>query len=214
MANDCAPIAKAVVLQVNRLEDDGSPMVGEGNQYITNILTQMQLTPVYKTGDEVELPNANGDMCGYYKDRDRLKRDDVTMGLCRPDPELMELLAGGVVLTDGDAVGYGSPSIGEEDSNGVGIQLWAKRFLGTTGNLDPDFPYARFLYPRVYLTQGQRTHENAPLTIQLTGWATENPQWLDGPDNDWPVDSDRIWQWIPTTTVPDAVCGYVPAVAS
>lgn len=214
MANTCRAHVQACAMRVTRLEPNGVPDPGADNLYVSDALTRLEVTTVLSEGDEFEVKNACGEVCVNFKDCDRLKRLDITLGLCKPDPELLELLAGGTVLESGAAVGYAYPAIGQTSCpNGVSIELWAKR-ITDSGALDPDFPYEWYVLPRVYLNPTTRTFENGPITVELTGEAIENENWFDGPSNDWPVDSDRVLQSLPTTTMPTPTCGYQSLVAS
>lgn len=214
MANDCARIVQACALRVTRLNSNGTIDAGADGSYVTDALTQLVVTPVITEGDEFETKNACGAVCVNVKDCDRLKRLDLTLGLCYPDPELMEILVGGTVLTDGTATGYAFPAIGEQTCpNGVGLEIWAKRY-DSTGAVNNNYPYEWFVFPRTYWQHGARTHENGPLTIELTGFATENDNWVDGPANDFPVASDKVLQSIPTTDLPDIQCGYVTVTST
>lgn len=214
MANTCPAVVQACAIRVSRLDGAGVPDPGANNLYVSDSLTQLVITPEVEEGDEFTVKNACGAVCVNVKDCDRLKRLNLTLGLCKLDPELQEIIAGGVVLTSGAAVGYGFPKIGEVACpDGVSIELWAKRYT-SGGQLDPDFPYEWFVLPKTTWQHGARTHENGPLTIEFTGFAVENENWFDGPLNDWPVDSDRVLQHIPTDTLPDALCGYGQILAS
>lgn len=207
MANTCAKQVQACAIRIARLEPNGVPDPGANNLYTSDALTQLTVEPVLSEGDEFEVKNACGAVCVNVKDCDRLKRLDLTLGLCYPDPQLLELLAGGTVLTSGAAVGYAFPELGAEACpNGVSIELWTKRY--DSGGQPDAFPYEWYVLPRTYWQHSTRTFENGPITVELTGFATENDNWYNGPLNNWPVASTSVLQSIPTMTLPDTVCGY------
>lgn len=212
--NDCLPQVHACAIRVARLAANGAPLVGAQNLYVSDALSILTTTPVYTDGDEIEEKNACGNVAINYRGDDSFKRLDVALTLVTPDPELHEMLASGSeVLTDGAAVGWAYPPIGSVGGNGVSIELWSKRI--DDGDLDATFPYAWWVYPKVKnLRVGERAHQNGPLLAPLAGQAYENPNWFDGPLNDWPATSDRVGQWIPTAALPDVVCGYQALVAS
>ena len=214
MANQCLAQVQACALRVTRLAADGSPIQGADNLYTTDSLTVLTVEPEITEGDEFEVKNACGAVCVNFKDCDRLKRLNLTLGLCIPDPELQELLVGGAVLTSGEAVGYAFPEIGAAACpDGVSIEVWAKR-ITASGALDATFPYERYVLPRTYWQHSTRTFENGPVVLELNGFAVENPEWLDGSENDWVVASDRVLQSLPVATLPDVACGYQVATAS
>lgn len=216
MANDCLPQVQACAMRVARLDTDGVPLPGASNLYVTDALVSLDVSPVYTDGDEIEEKNANGDVCVSYVSDDSFKRYDVTLSLCTPDPELVEMLTdGGTVLTSGAATGYAGPSIGTLTGDGMSIELWSKRI--TDGILDVTYPYARWVYPRVKnLRLGSYQHANGAILPQITGRAYENPNWFDGPANDWPVASDRAMQFLPVglSDKPTPSCGYQTLSAS
>lgn len=210
MANTCSRHVFGCSLRVARLEADGTPDIGANNLYVSDALLTLTVTPNVEEGDEFVVKSACGELCVNVKDCDKLKRLDMTMGLCYPDPELLELLVGdSVVLTSGAAVGYAYPRLGGVGGcpNGVSVEVWAKRY-DASGNPESVFPYEHYAYPRVYLQHSGRTIENGPVTTELTGFAIENENWGNGPENDWPVASDRAAQNLPTATLPTPVCGY------
>lgn len=214
MANLCRAQVQACAIRVARLEDDGTPDVGSNNLYVSAALTSLTITPEIETGDEFIVKNACGSICVNYKDCDRTKRYTTEINLCTPDPELHELMAGGVVLTNGSAVGWGAPYLNDPVCpNGVSVEVWTKQI--TTGNAqDPDLPYARWIFPRMTLSPGARTFENGPVLSSFSGDLKENENWGNGPLNDWVVDSDRSYAWLPDDDIPTAVCGYQSIAAS
>ena len=206
--NSCLAQVQACAIRVARLEPNGVPDPGANNLYVSDALTILTVTPEIVEGDEVEVKNACGGVRVNYKDQDRIKRLNVELTLCVPDPELHELLAGGSVLSDGTARGYAYPQLNDSSvRNGVSIELWARQ-ITSDGASDGTYPYAWWVLPRVYLTPGARTFENGAQLSPFTGFALENPNWFDGPANDWPEDSDRALQWIETDSVPTPSCGY------
>lgn len=214
MSNSCPSLVQACAIRISRLDPTGVPDPGANNMIVTDALTQLGVEPQIEAGEEFKVKNACGALCINVKDCDRLSRLDLTLGLCKQDPELQELLTDGVVLTSGGAVGYGFPHIGEASCpNGVSVELWAKRYT-SGGSLDPDFPYEWFVLPKTFWQWSTRTFENGPIQVQMKGFAVENDNWYDGPANDWPVASDRVMQSIPTTSLPDISCGYVELQAS
>ena len=209
MANTCARHVFACSLRVARLDTDGSLLTGADNLYVSDALLTIAITPNIEEGDEFRIKNGCGELCVNVKDCDRLARLDMTMGLCYPDPELLELLVGGsAVLTSGDAVGWALPNLGSGTCpDGVSVEFWSKRYdIG--GAPMSDFPYEHYVMPRSYWQISARNFENGPVTTELTGFAVENDNWGGGPNDEWPVASDRALQSLPTTDLPTPACGY------
>lgn len=199
------PVVQACAIRVAELDGAGVPNPGTLNLYTCDALTELQVTPVYTDGDEIEQKNACGGICINYKGDDSLKRADVAITVCTPDPYLSAMLGGGDVLTDGGIQGYAYPPIGTLTGDGISIEVWAKRI--DDGDLAADYPYMWFVLPKVKnLRHGQRTFNSGAQLPVYSGQALENPNWFDGPLNDWPVASDRILQYFPVDSLPTIDC--------
>src|SRR6478672_8787082 len=97
---------RGVALRVTRLAIDGTPDVGSScDAYMTGGFINFSFTPAYSTGDEIEVKNAAGEVCVYYKMPDTMKNVAMKLEICDPDPVLTEMLVGGDVLT----AAFGSP---------------------------------------------------------------------------------------------------------
>jgi hypothetical protein len=181
--------------------------------YVSDALVSFAFTPVYVDGDEIEDKNACGAVVVNYKAADSFKRGDVTIELVTPDPFLSEMLSGGSLIDDGGAAGFAAPPIGVITGNGVSVELWTKRILD--GDLDPNFPYAHWVYPKISnLRLAPHTHAGTSLHPSFSGQALQNPNWYDGPVGDWGTESDKVYQWLPTATIPTPSCAYQNLVAS
>lgn len=210
MANDCLPQIAACVMRVSRLDANGLMLVGSNNMYVSNALTKITRTPQYEDGDEIKQKNGCGAICLNYQAPPSYLRDDITIELCTVDPQLMEMLIGGTVLTSGVRVGQAAPAIGvisQQAQNGVSIEVWAKRIRN--GVVDSTNPYAWYVFPKVTnLKLTNANHENAAHLPAISGQMYENVNWYNGPLNDWPAASDKTWQWLPWPTAPESSCGY------
>lgn len=222
MFQDNAASVRGVAIRVTRLNSDGSPAVGtDCDSYLTGGFINFKFTPEYSTGDEVEIKNAAGEVCVYYKLPDTLK--DVTVGLelCDPDPILTALLVGGEILTttaSGDActppgaeagetlaVGYAAEKTGvEANPYGVAIEVWAQAV--TNGKSAPGCPFWHYLIPYVkFRLDGDRVVENGNLATVFAGTGGGNAAFLSGPnmnlDDVDPVPPNGAFDWdFPTFT--------------
>lgn len=215
MANTCPTQVDICRLRVARLEQDGTPDAGANNLYVTDKAIRIAYDPQYVEPQPIQQDSGCGDTIVDIQPPPKLSRVNFDVLLGTQDPELSELMAGGAVLTDGAAVGWGLPRIGEQiNPFGVSLEFWVAQY-DISGDLDPDFPYARYVAPRVKLRPGSKTFEHAPQNHAFSGYAIENPNWFNGPLNDWDVASDRTVQWLPwDEALPDAECGYQSLVAS
>lgn len=213
MANDCAGQLQVCATRVVRLEDDGSPDVGANNMYVSDALATMTVTPVYTEGAEIVEPNACGSNLIDFTAPPELRRADFELTLVIEDPQLVEMLSGGTVLTSGAAVGWAMPPVGELDVQPVSIEVWVKRIID--GVQHATLPWARWLFPWAdNLRVGAKTFANGVVRPVISGQLHENDQWLDGPLNDWLVASDRVFQWLPVSSIPTTACGYATVTSS
>lgn len=211
--NTRLPQLAACRIRVAALDTNGVPSPGAGNLYVSDTFVSIGFTPVFDEGEEITEKNACGGIVLAYLTPPSFKRGDVTITLATPDPVLGAMLGGGSILTDGERIGFAAPPIGQLNEDGVSIEVWTKRI--DNGDLFADTPYAWWVYPKVKnLRLGDFTHENAGLKPVYTGQSVENPNWYDGPLNDWPVESDKVFQWIPTVDLPALTDGAVELVAS
>lgn len=202
MANiDNLPQVQACAIAVTDLDANGIITASADSRYVSSALTELQVNPVYRDATEIEEPNACDTICVNFKGDDSLKRVDVSLTICTFDPYLIAKLGGGDILTDAGVNGYAFPAIGPLTGNGVSIEVWSRRI--DDGVQHDEYPWAWWVLPRVKnLRWGNQTFNNGSRLPVFTGQALENPNWFDGPDNDWPVASDRVVQWFPVAALP------------
>ena len=215
MANDALPQVQAFRTRVTRLNANGVPANGANASYVSSSLVTLDTTPVYTDGEDFQEKNGEGVVCVDFQGPATFRRVDWTLTLCTPDPLLLAILTGGATLTSGAAVGFAYPALGTIDPMNVSIELWTKRV--NEGNLDDAFPYAWWVLPRAKdMRLGQKSFGNKSVQPTVSGKATENDNWFDGPANNWTVASDRVLQYMPCTAakVPAASTSYVSVAAS
>ncbi len=210
------PHVHGLRMRVTNLDQNGVPTPGTDQMYVTDAFTKVSVDPQYTNGGTIERKNAQGVTCTYYKSADSFTSCNIEIELCSPDPYLSAMLGGGKVIT-GDTperTGFAAPALGAvADDGGLGIEVWGRRI--DDGEEDVDSPYSWWLYPRVKnLRQGSFEHGDSDLVPAFTGQAYENPNWYDGPTNDWLSDSDRVFQNMPTDELPTAQVGYFDIAAS
>lgn len=207
------PQLHGIRMRVARLDANGVPSPGAGNLYVSTGFTRVAVDPQYSVGAVTERKNASGEVCFHYMSADSFTKANITIELCDYDPYLLAMLTGGETQTDGDRIGWKIPEIGPVTGDGVSIEVWTRRV--DDGEEDADSPYGWFAYPRAKnLRLSGWAHEDGALIPTITGQAYENPNWFDGPANDWPIDSDRVVQYIPTSSLPTAQVGGIELAAS
>lgn len=213
MTYDHAASVQGVALRVCKLDAAGEPLVGASSSFVTNAFMKAAWTPEYNTGDEIEEKAADGSTCIYYQMPDTLKRVELELAICNPDPELYEMLTGGTILTaSSETVGYQGPPTGVDPTpNGVGIEIWSRAIVA--GKPAATLPYFRWVFPYAKMKQdGDRTLENGALANVFKGYGLDNAAFGTGPAADWTFDSDRAYQFARVATVPTITNGYVAVV--
>jgi len=223
-----AASVQGVCLRLTRLAADGTPIQGASSVYVTKAFMRVSFTPEYEEGDEVTEKNAAGEVCITYKAPDTLKRATMELAICEPDPEVTELLSGGVLLTlpaeaglppalqgktpslGGETVGYASGRVGDPpNENGVGVEVWS--LAVRDGSKDNTLPYYRWVFPKATLRpSGDRVIENGVLANAFEGFAVGNINFGTGPMDDWawPDVTDRPYLYARDNETP---CDTGPA---
>jgi hypothetical protein len=210
----CGASVQAIAERVTKLDQNGVPLPGAGNVYVTDALTSLEATPVFTKGADIEKVNAGGTLCVNYRQRDVLRRYDLALEICSLDPELEPMMVGGLQFSSsGVHIGASSPRIGQaEVPYGVSVELWSRHIVG--GDMDPTWPYIWWVLPRTYWQPGKTTWNGDAMPRPLDGFTSENPNWFNGPANDWSFDSTRSIAWAFTRTVPTPTCGSTTLAAS
>lgn len=212
---DNAASVRGRALRVTALGSDGAPAVGTScDVYLTGGFISFQFTPEYSDGDEIEVKNAAGETCVYYKLPDTLKNVGLQLQLCDPDPVLTQMLVGGTVLTAagnsayapsgtdaGDlvAVGYASQLAGQAATpNGVAVEVWADAIVNSRSASRA--PFWHYLFPSAqFKLDGDRVIENGNLATQFAGTGVGNEMFGSGPNMDLtgvsPTPAEGAWDW-------------------
>lgn len=225
---DNAASVRGIALRVTKLDASGAPAVGTScDVYMTGGFINFKFTPQYSTGDEIEIKNASGGVCVYFKMPDTLKNITVGLEICDPDPILTQLLVGGVVFTeiangsfmpDGAVnddvlvVGYAAEKTGvEANPYGVAVEVWANAIV--SGKAAAGYPYWHYLIPySTWKLDGDRTVENGNLATVFSGTGGGNLAFGTGPNMDLsditPAVSSDVFDWEqPAYT--DRAFGYI-----
>jgi hypothetical protein len=221
--NNYAASVQGVALRLTRLAANGEPMKGAtGTLYVTKAFMRVSFTPEYEAGDEVTEKNAAGEVCITYKAPDTLKRATMELAICEPDPEITELLSGGVLLNlpaappaplpaglGGSTIGYASGRVGDAPNpDGVAIEVWSLAIRD--GARDNDLPYYRWVFPRATLRpSGDRVIENGVLANAFEGFAVGNLNFGTGGADDWawPDATDRPYMYARDNELPKGIPG-------
>lgn len=217
MAQDYASSIAGAAIRVTRLNADGTLAEGEESSYVMESFISVSFTPEYEEGDEFVQKDANGNVCVTYRAPDTLKRVNLEVAICNPDPEFTELTSGGELLTDStteESVGYAAPLVGQNATpNGVALEVWSKAIKG--GKPSATNPFWHWIFPYVILRpSGDRVIENGLLANTFEGWGLGNAGFDTGPDGSWlfPDATDRPYAYARAATAPTGN-GFVTVTA-
>ena len=212
---------QGVAIRVTRLDASGNLLNGAGDSYTTSAFMRISFTPEYEEGDEIVEKSANGSICVSYKAPDTLKRVTLELAICEPDPELTNLMSGGLLLrknlgtyadraTATKSVGWASPNVGDDPSGyGVAIEAWS--FAVKDGKRAATLPYFHWVFPFARLRQsGDRVIENGMIATTFEGYALGNVLFDNGLDDRWefPLATERPYSYARTSWAPTGRNGF------
>jgi hypothetical protein len=176
---------------------------------------RVSFTPEYEEGEEITEKGANGVICVSYKAPDTLKRITMELAICEPDPELSQLLSGGLLLrktVNGEvkSVGWAAPGVGDDPAgNGVAVECWSHAVKG--GKRASVLPYFHWVFPFAKFRQsGDRVIENGMLANTFEGYGLGNVNFGAGPDGRWefPVAAERPYSYARASYAPVSLQGF------
>jgi hypothetical protein len=212
MAQDNAGSVNGVVIRVTSLNADGTKAVGASASYVTKAFIQFTITPEIEAGTDITQKGADGQPCVTYKTADTLKRVNLSVALCDPDPEFTEKISGGSLLTAaGNSKGWAAPLVGVDPTpNGVAVEVWSRAVKG--GKSAGTEPYWHWLVPyAVFRQTGDRVIQEGLLATEFTGWGTGNSAFVSPAAPTWPYVTDRPYAYARSATIPTTT-GYVASV--
>jgi hypothetical protein len=216
---DYAASIQGVSIRVTRLDAAGNLLNGPGDSYVTSAFMRVSFTPEYEEGDEITEKSANGTVCVTYKSPDTLKRITMELAICEPDPELTNLVSGGLLLRknmgtfgtpNNQSVGWASPGVGDDPAGfGVAIEAWSHAIKD--GKKATTLPYFHWVFPYAKLRQsGDRVIENGMLASTFEGYGLGNVNFGSAPDGRWefPVAAERPYSYARTSWAPQGLKGF------
>lgn len=212
---DCPIPLQFCALRAARLDASGAPIPGATNGYVMND-KQISLTfkRVYEDGQEFTVKNGCGGIPLSIKAPRVPKWAEVTLVIATCDPEFLELATDGSLITvGGNSEGFADPAVGSAPGDGISLELYRKAIVNSQPAATK--PWLWTALPKVVLSLDDDTFENAPGTVSLSGIVYENNGFGNGPFNDWPAGaiSNRLQQFVRSSTIPAASCGYITVPA-
>lgn len=231
MATLCRPLARGRRMRLTRLDDCGTPAPGPKGTLVTDGFISVASAPNYLDPEEITQLNANGDLCVDDQGNPQLRWIDLTIAMCRVDPDAFNIITGNPLVLD-DAVAPNT--VGFRINKGVtgtasfAMELWS----GVTGQScsTGDVEYGYWLLPFIVQARvGDWTVENGALTMTLTARTHDDSQWGTGPSAYLPRadavagtpekiltaidDEDHVHFEVVTIAPPAAACGATALVA-
>jgi hypothetical protein len=216
---DYAASIQGVSIRVTRLDAAGNLLNTPGDSYTTSAFIRVSFTPEYEEGDEITEKAADGTVCVVYKSPDTLKRITMELAICEPDPELTQLLSGGLLLRKNlgtfatpnrKSIGWSSPAVGDDPAaTGVAIECWSHAIKD--GKKSSTLPYFHWVFPYAKVRQsGDRVIENGLLANTFEGYGLGNSLFGTGLDGRWeyPVATERPYSYARTTWAPTGRNGF------
>lgn len=230
MATVCVPLARGRRMRLTRLDACGAPVEGTTGQLVTDGFVNVDAEPLYLDPEEITQLNANGDLCIDDQGRPQLRWVNLTIVMCRVDPDAYNIITGNPLVVD-DASPTPNTTGWRLDSGLTGtanfaMELWSG-VPGQACNAEGDAPFGYWLMPWVLQARvGAWSVANAALTMTLTARTSPGSQWGVGPydvraDATLGTPEPLLTAIGPNTHVhydtvtvppPDAACGAIPLV--
>lgn len=178
-------------IRVTRLDDGCQYVVGADNSVTTGAGILWNAEPEYEEGTEIIQKNGLGQVCVNIKNADELKRVNLTLEVCVRDIDFLNILTcqPGLLNDEGDTIGT-YRVIGAESCPGAFLELWTKKATSTGSCSTTGDSWVRYVYPKVTLRTGAIALGEELSNLSLEGFAEANPNALDGPFSDLPIDGD------------------------
>ena len=211
MANDYAASVTGSHIRVTKLTANGKFATGASASYVSQSFISVSFTPEYEDGDEFTQKNAAGAVCVTFKAPDTLKRVNLSVAICNPDPDFTAVIAGGTILGNGE--GWAAPAVGSDPTPlGVAIEVWSNAVVD--GKPAAGKPYFHWIFPYVKMREsGERVIQNDILATEFEGYGVGNAGFGSGPAAPawaYPQVASRPYAYARSAGVP-AVSGYATA---
>lgn len=185
MANFCAPHARGRAMRVTRLDACGVPVEGATSTMVTGGFVQVVETPVYQDAEEIQVLNANGELCIDDQADPALRWLTLAIQLCNVNPLLVNMLTGDPVVSDdatptANTVGY-RVDAAVTGTASFALEIWTG-VPGQTCGIGGSEQFGYWLYPFVVQGQwGEKTFGNSGLTVDITARTQVGSGWDVGP---------------------------------
>lgn len=202
--------------RVTRLTSTGAVATPTNtNHYVTDKIVSMEVEPEIQEGESKVLIGGCDCICVSYKGRDKLLRFNITLTFCALEPELVELLTGASLLTNGTAQGIGGQWADQNSCSSalqpmVALEAWSDSWFGDAQFTT--YPYIRWVFKGTFWQWDTLTLENDFTTPTLKGFSRSNANFGNA-YVDYPTGVSNLGSlggWFYDSAQPAAYCGYSP----
>lgn len=185
MANVCSSMARGRTARVTRLDSCGVPVEGLTSTIVTGGFVQVVTTPLYQDAEEIQVLNANGDLCVDDQADPALRWLTTAITLCNVNPLLVNILTGDPIVSDdatptANTVGYRIDTA-TTGTAAFALELWSG-IPGQACGVGGTEGFGYWLYPFVVQGQwGEWTWGNAGLNLEITARTSAGSGWGVGP---------------------------------
>ena len=187
------PVVRGKRMRVTALDSCGKPPEGgtECSLVVTKGFIIVNLEAETSDGDDIELKNADGDLCVVDKSRDQFKRWNLTAEFCEVDPALLSLVSNVNLEEDWDSNIVGVRTYQGAPAGSFAMEVWAG-VPGTDCLPGEPAQYGYLLLPFVIPgVLGDITIENDAATFTIHGHTRGAGGWGVGPYDVVPINSDN-----------------------
>jgi hypothetical protein len=199
---NCFGVLQCAASRFSSLTGTGAPNTGNNNGYVTTNLMSADVKADIEKGADETIINALNNVCQEFRDCDRLKSIDLTIEVCSLEPDLLNLLLGGVKFTSpgsgvysaaqsGRAVGLQFPLPTDPCNNGVCVEFWQLAWDSSSQATSSLFTatsltYVHWVFPKILFQISDFKISDKFTTFKLNGIARVNPKiTANGPFDDW-----------------------------
>lgn len=211
MSSICAGTLHLCRLRVTRLDSLGNVEPGPNNYYVTDHPIQLAVTPMIEAGVDRTLVGGCDCIDMYYHGYDKLKGFTFTLDQARFEPELLEIMTGASLISQGGS-GAGNWWRAQTDcSEAVQPNIAVEGWQDTWEDDHPAAPairYTHWVWPSSFWQIAAHTLGNDFTQPQLTGFSRANPYWGLGPYGDFPEAAEVLGGYFRTDQIPTALCDY------
>ena len=93
----CSTMARGARMRLTRLDECGVPVSGASSVVTTSGFVSVGVSPVYRDPDEIEIVNANAELCITDRTCPQFKWLELEMEFCSIDPDAWNIITGDVV---------------------------------------------------------------------------------------------------------------------